>query len=75
MSGCIGCGHDGISYEVQSDGTVIFTVMRDGIPTKHTTTMNELGLNQATLSGIALHQAMRRRYKEAQRMRDEYDRA
>jgi hypothetical protein len=74
MSGCIGCD-DNMSYEVQSDGTVILRIVRDGIESTERTTMQALGLNHSGLSGLALHNAMQPALRRLQKKRDASDRA
>ena len=73
MSGCIGC-NDSTGYEVQSDGTVILRLVRDGIETTEQTSLKELGFGQG-LSGLALHRLMQPHLRRLQKKRDASDRA
>ena len=73
MSGCIGC-NDETGYEVQSDGTVILRLVRDGIETIEQTSLTELGLGTG-LRGLALHRLMQPHLRKLIKKRDASDRA
>jgi hypothetical protein len=73
MSGCIGCTDD-FGYEKQSDGTLILSLVRDGITTTKTTSLKALNLSN-DLNGLALHNALNPHLKALQKQRDLSDRA
>ena len=74
MSGCIGCDDD-TGYTIESDGTVTLRITRDKITTEEKTTLKELGLEHANLTGLALHNAMQPHIRQLQKKRDASDRA
>ena len=73
MSGCIGC-NDQMSYEVQSDGTVIMEILRDGIATRKLTTLKSLGVKSAAEQN-KLRDALIPHFKRLVSERDRSDRA
>ena len=73
MSGCIGCD-DSFSYERESDGTLHLNLVRDGITTRKTTTLEALNLS-SDLTPLALHQALQSHFKALSKERDRTDRA
>ena len=73
MSGCIGC-NDELSWELQPDGQLFLSLWRDGVETRRSTSLAQLGLPEG-ISAVTLQEKLQPHFKSLTAQRDKSDRA